>query len=457
MSLRRLLVLIATCASTAVAALALGSGVAAAEPFHIAIGHAFAQPPTTADCQAEIQINCYSPNQYQKAYDMLPLYRQGLTGKGKTILIVDSFGSPTIQNDLKVFDQQFSLPDPPSLKVIQPAGAVPPFDSTNSDMVGWAEETTLDVEYAHAMAPGANIVLAETPVSETEGVTGLPEMVQSENFAINHHMADVISQSFGATEATFPNARSILNLRSAYTNALAHRVTVLASSGDAGPTGFTDNLSDLFPFRVNSWPSSDPLVTSIGGTQLHLDADGNRTAPDNVWNDTFDPNVVGDTPSPAASGGGRSAVFARPSYQRGVASETGRSRGTPDISMSAAVNGAAILYLSFVQPAGFYLVGGTSEASPLFSGVVAVADQAAHHDLGLLNPTLYGLGDRRSSSGIDDVVGGNTTVQFTNTDLFPGTHTVKGFRADRGYDLGTGLGTADGQRLVSQLSRGNRF
>jgi subtilase family serine protease len=99
---------------------------------------------------------------------MLPLYRQGLTGKGKTILIVDSFGSPTIQDDLKVFDQQFGLPDPPSLKVIQPAGQVPPFDPTNSDMTGWATETTLDVEYAHAMAPGANIVLAETPVSETE-------------------------------------------------------------------------------------------------------------------------------------------------------------------------------------------------------------------------------------------------------------------------------------------------
>ena len=100
--MRRLLALIATAASTAVAVLAFGSPMAAAEPFHIAIGHAFAQPPTTAQCQAALDIDCYSPNQYQKAYDMLPLYRQGLTGKGKTILIVDSFGSPTIQNDLQV-------------------------------------------------------------------------------------------------------------------------------------------------------------------------------------------------------------------------------------------------------------------------------------------------------------------------------------------------------------------
>jgi subtilase family serine protease len=391
---------------------------------------------------------------------MLPLYRQGLTGKGKTIVLVDSFGSPTIQDDLKTFDQQFGLPAPPSFNVIQPAGAVPPFDPTDTtdNMVGWAIETSLDVEYAHAMAPGANIVLAETPVAETEGVTGLPEMIEAENFVIKHHVADVISQSFGATEATFPNARSILNLRSAYFNALAHRVSVLGSSGDAGPTDYTTDLTDLFPFRVNSWPSSDPLVTSVGGTQLHLDADGNRIAPDNVWNDTFNQNVVGATPSPAASGGGRSAVFGRPFYQNGVAGITGRSRGTPDISMSAAVDGAALVYHSFSGlNTGYSLIGGTSEASPLFSGVVAVADQAAHRDLGLLNPTLYGLGDR-GRSGIDDVVGGNTTVSFTNPGpQFPGTFTVQGFKADRGYDLATGLGTADGQRLVSQLTRTGRF
>ena len=169
-----LLALIATAASRPPQYLLFGSGMAAAEPFHIAIGHAFAQPPTTADCQTAFGINCYRPNQYQKAYDMNAAVPAGLTGKGKTIVIVDSFGSPTIQNDLQMFDQQYGLPDPPSLKIIQPAGASPPFDPTNSDMAGWARETSLDVEYAHAMAPGANILLVETPVAETEGVTGLP-------------------------------------------------------------------------------------------------------------------------------------------------------------------------------------------------------------------------------------------------------------------------------------------
>jgi subtilase family serine protease len=190
---------------------------------------------------------------------------------------------------------------------------------------------------------------------------------------------------------------------------------------------------------------------------MHLDADGNRLAPDNVWNDSFNPIVNRGTPQPIASGGGRSAVFGRPFYQNGVADVTHGARGTPDVSMSAAVNGAALVYTSFPGiSTAFHLVGGTSEASPLFAGVVAVADQAAHHRLGLLNPTLYALGDRRRS-GIDDVRGGDTTVQFTNTAQFPGTFTVKGFKADDGYDLATGLGTADGARLVQQLTGPGRF
>jgi subtilase family serine protease len=414
------------------------------------------QPPTTAQCEASFGLACYSPAQFQQAYDMKPLYNAGLTGNGRTIVLVDSFGSPTIRSDLATFDQDFGFPAPPSFNIITPDGPIPPFNpnDTADNMVGWAIETSLDVEYAHAMAPGANILLVETPVAETEGTVGFPEIVAAENYVIDHNLGDVISQSFGATEPTFPSPQSIFALRGAYFNALAHRVTVLASSGDGGPTSQDTDLTDYFPFRVNSWPSSDPLVTSVGGTQLHLDQNGNRIAPDNVWNDTFNANVVGPTPSPAASGGGRSAVFARPFYQDAVVGVTHGARGTPDVSMSAAVNGAALVYTSFAGfPTGFNLIGGTSEASPLFSGLVAVADQAAHHRLGLLNPTLYALGDR-GRSGIVDVVGGNTTVQFTNTAQFPGTFTVQGFTAKHGYDLATGLGTADGARLVSQLAGG---
>ena len=177
-------------------------------------GRATSQPPTTADCETAFQVACYEPGQIQTAYNLQPLFQRGVTGRGQTIVIVDSFGSPTIRNDLKVFDQTFGLPAPPSFKIIQPAGAVPPYDPNNSDMVGWAGETTLDVQYAHTMAPGANILLVETPVSETEGVTGFPQIVEAENYVVNHHLGNVISQSFGATEQTFPNKATLESLRS---------------------------------------------------------------------------------------------------------------------------------------------------------------------------------------------------------------------------------------------------
>src|SRR5207237_3782616 len=114
----------------------------------------------------------------------------------------------------------------------------------------------------------------ETPVSETEGVQGFPEIVAAENYVIDHHLANVISQSFGATEPTFPTRQSLLDLRSAFVNANKNDVTVLGASGDEGSTDFESNLQDLYPFQVNSWPSSDPLVTSIGGTKLTLDDAG---------------------------------------------------------------------------------------------------------------------------------------------------------------------------------------
>ena len=215
-----------------------GSGTFRAVPQARLVNHRFAAPPTTADCQASIGINCYGPTQFETAYDLPALYRHGLAGQGRTIAIVDSFGSPTIKADLAKFDADYGLPAPPKFDIIQPAGAVPPWDPNNSDMVGWAEETSLDVEYAHAIAPGANILLVETPVAETEGVTGFPEIVKAENYVIDHNLADVISQSFGATEETFPSQQALLQLRSAFLNAARHQVTVLGASGDAGPTDY---------------------------------------------------------------------------------------------------------------------------------------------------------------------------------------------------------------------------
>jgi subtilase family serine protease len=406
-------------------------------------------PPTTAQCEADFHVACYDPAQIQRAYDLGPLYAKGYTGAGKTIMIVDSFGSTTVRHDLAVFDAAFHLPPPPSFKIIQPAGAVP------HPNPGWAGETDLDVEYAHTIAPGANILLVETPTSENEGTSGFPQIVDAENYVINHHLGDVISQSFSATEETFPTVQSLLNLRSAYINAAKHGITVNTATGDSGAADVVRYGSDFYLHPVTSWPDSDPLVTGVGGTQLHLDAKGKHTAPDNVWNDTYNvPTqefIFGDAgPNPLAGGGGLSVIFSRPDYQDGVSSVVGTQRGVPDISMSGACNGGAIMYQSFKGggPPGFYVVCGTSEATPLFSGIVAIADQYAGHDLGVINPALYAM-SRAGAPGVVDITSGNNTVTFSQNGK---VHTVVGFQSLPGYDLASGVGTVDAATFIPELA-----
>jgi subtilase family serine protease len=388
-------------------------------------------PPTTAECLRRHGTACYAPFQLERAYDLTPLWKAGDTGAGRTIAIVDSFGSPTIRQDLHAFDVAFGYPDP-RLTIIQPAGRVPRFDPKNSDHTGWAGETTLDVEWAHAVAPGADIVLVETPVAETEGITGFPEIVKAENYLLDHDLADVISQSFGATEQTFDSPAQLKSQRSAFVRAAAAGVSVLAASGDAGAAS-EDLHQHLLPVRAIGWPASDPLVTAVGGTKLSLDARGGRTAPDSTWHD----------PGGGASGGGLSTVFRRPAWQDGVQNVVGRRRGIPDISMSAAVSGGVLVYSSF-EPSfrGWSVAGGTSEATPLFAGIVAIADQVAGRRLGVLNPALYALARQPSAaSGIVDVTSGDNTIG-----------PVRGFSARRGYDLTTGLGTVDAYRFVRALA-----
>jgi subtilase family serine protease len=413
------------------------------------------QPPTEAQCVAAYTVPCYDPAQVQTAYNEPPLFNRGITGAGQTIVIVDSFGSPTIQSDLATFDAEFGLPAPPAFNIIQPAGAVPPYDPTNGAMVGWAGETTLDVEWSHSIAPGANILLVETPVAETEGVAGFPEIVQAENYVINHHLGQVISQSFGATEQTFPSVGSLLRLRSAYINAYLHHVTVLAAAGDTGATGYSNTAGTLlYTFPAVDWPASDPLVTGVGGTQLSLNASGQRTAPDQVWNDTYNTSLneafYGDPgPNVLATGGGKSAVFSRPSYQNGVAFVTGGRRGVPDISMSAACSGLVVTYQGFQPDPGWYVVCGTSEASPLFAGIVALTDQVAGHSVGFINPALYALKAFRAP-GLVPVTTGNNTVSFTQNGTL---YTVQGYSASRGYSLVAGVGTVNAAWFVPELAR----
>ncbi|MEU9477349.1 S53 family peptidase [Streptomyces sp. NPDC048191] len=441
----------AATAALVAAGLATISSAGATTDAPAGVPHTFAQPAIAghtlvrdvpsplpiAQCQAKWHINCYSPLQYRTAYNLNPLYKKGVTGKGRTIVIVDSFGSPTVQHDLDVYSKQFGLR---STKVnVVKWGHVPKFDPKNSDMTGWAGETTLDVEMAHAVAPDAKIVLVETAVAETEGTTGLPEMMSAEKYLIDHGVGDVISQSFGATENTFPgfdkgDLSSIKKLRYAFQDAQRKHVTVLASSGDGGATDMKADGKTYYKKRVNSWPSSDPLVTSIGGTQLHLNDKGERVKPDSVYNDY------------GAGGGGQSHVFTRPAFQDGVKNVVGTRRGTPDISMAAAVNGGAWVYSSYDPTAtGWDVSGGTSEASPLFSGIVALADQAAGHRVGDINAALYTL-LKQKNPGVVDVNDGTDNS-------YEG---VKGYKAVNGYDMATGVGTLDALRFVPALAKASR-
>ena len=173
-----------------------------------------------------------------------------------------------------------------------------------------------------------------------------------------------------------------------------------------------------------------------------------------AWNDTYDHAwtlyAEGSTdPSPAASGGGTSEFFARPSYQDGVTAVTGARRGVPDIAMSAACDGSVSVYSSY-QPGqvGWSLSCGTSEATPEFAAIVALADQVAGHPLGLINPALYRLAAERAP-GIVDVTSGNNTVPSTRAPAKPVT--VKGYPAGQGYDLVTGVGTVNAQQFVFEL------
>jgi subtilase family serine protease len=413
-----------------------------------------AAPLTTADCEKDYNIACYGPAQVRRAYGLPALYAKGVTGRGATIVIVDSYGSPTIRNDLAAFDRAYRLPAPPKFQIIRPAGRIPAYNPASSDMVGWAGETTLDVEWAHVVAPGANILLVETPVSETEGVHGFPQIIAAEKYVLNHHLGDVISQSFSATEQTFAGQAQVQALRGAYQLAQKDHVTVLTAAGDAGAADVGLDQTTYYAFPVTSWPDSDPLVTGVGGTRLHFTAKGAPAAP-TVWNDTYNTKANEFTdgnagPNPLASGGGLSMFFTRPAYQNGVRDVVRGSRGVPDISMSAACNGSVNTYGSYQgAPSGWTPECGTSEATPLFAGIVALADQVAGHSLGLINPALYQLAAAHKP-GIVNVTSGNNTVSFTQDGR---EQTVTGFTARPGYNLATGLGTVDAPYFVPELAR----
>jgi subtilase family serine protease len=441
-------------------------------------------PPTAAQCIA-LGITCFTPQAIQSAYNVGPLYAQGLNGKGMTIAIVDAYGSDTMAHDLHVFDQAFGVQPMCGEEGVTCTAGMPKFSELTlngspatkpqpgngthqEDKSAWALEVALDVETSHAIAPGANILLVHTPNAETLGVQGFPNMMKAEDYVVNNHLANVISQSFASAEDAFGSSQSLENLRYAYKDAQANNVTVLGSSGDGGTANAkktpVSQGGSLIPFPTVEWPASDPLVTGVGGTYLCTDPFATTAQPrtkDPIpgvgakCGNAFNPGGIYAEVAWTFSGGGYSDVFAKPSYQNVLpagSSFTGTTRGVPDVAFQASSATGALVYLSLppdgngsnVNNTGWYDIGGTSLACPQWAGLVAIADQKNGGGLGLINPALYKIGADpiRYAKDFFDVATGNTNQ---------GDPSIPGFPSTTGWDAVTGLGTPNAANLVPDL------
>jgi subtilase family serine protease len=389
-------------------------------------------PPTDAECKSALADEgirqCFDPSNIRTAYGVDQLISAKDEGRGQTIVIIDSFGSPTIRNDLRTFDRGYKLVGPPSFRVLAPLGTVR-FDPDNDTQSGWAAETTLDVEWSHAMAPLARIVLLTSPIAETEGTVGLGDFLELEQYALNHRLGNIITQSWAATENTLETQLGrtlVAKFEDFYARADRQHITVLASAGDTG-TQNPSNESGTRSYRqpTVNFPASSPLITSVGGTSLRTARSG-RWSSESVWNDGL---------GGGAGGGGISQLFAEPSYQRSLPSSAQSQldghRGVPDISWNANPDTAILIYSSFggAGSAGYSIIGGTSEGAPQWAGLIADVDQARGNPIGFLNPTLYSLA-AHNRRVFHDIVKG--------TNAYGG---VRGYSAVAGWDPASGLGT----------------
>ena len=454
-------------------------------------------PPSQAACNA-VRRRCFSPAAMANSYNYAVLHALGNKGQGKTIAVVDSFGASTIRQDLGVFNTAFALPHMcgetgpnspagncpagtpgPRFDIVAVQGYPPPTPPPPSNGTGmeahnlWDLEVALDVEWAHATAPLANIMLVTTPTAETLGVQGFEQMMHAESYIVDNHLADVISQSFGSGEGAFHNGlASLRQLRQTFIDAKANNVTVFASSGDGGTANsYKEPVKNPAPIPYPSviWPASDPLVTAVGGTYLCTNA-VTGIGVDSVSLPTNCRGAPGDRePGWVASGGGYSIYFDRPAYQTvlppgstfagssaGAPPPNTNMRGIPDIAYQASARTGVLVYLTEPDTTasgtgcgganpcstGWYVVGGTSASAPQWAGLIAIADQMANRNLGFINRALYTLANDPAkyaadfydvSRGINDCCG------------------QPGYHASRGWDAVTGLGTPNAATLIPDL------
>ena len=345
-------------------------------------------------------ISGYTPAQIRHAYgfDQVTFGSVVGNGAGQTIAIIDAYGDPNIANDLHTFDVAFGLPDPKFVKVNQTGGKRYP--TINA---GWALETALDVEWAHAIAPAATILLVEASTSS------LSNLLTAVDWARKQAGVSAISMSWGAGGFSSETLYD-----SHFTTPSGHApVSFVASSGDTG--------------AVPIWPSVSPNVLSVGGTSLYLNSD-NTWQSESAW---------------SGSGGGPSTYEGEPSWQQSV--QTSGYRTTPDVAYVADPSTGVAVYdsISYYGQSGWFQVGGTSAGAPQWAGLIAIANQGRALNglapLGNVQADIYSL----ASGSLHDITSGTASSGY-------GSYT-----ATTGYDLATGLGSpaagSTGNLLIQQL------
>jgi subtilase family serine protease len=377
---------------------------------------------------------CYTPQQIRQAYGVQPLLDAGITGKGQTIVLVEAFQDPTVEKDLKLFDKLFGLPDT-QVKVIAPFG-VPPFDFNDPEQTGFAGETALDTQWAHVLAPDANIVVVQAKDTTAKEIFKVVQFVAKQN------IGDVISMSLGISEQCLVTEEIDL-AHASFQQARDQKQTVLASAGDDGSAeADCDANRNLVTLTQGvSYPASDPLVTSVGGTTLTASTTGVYQS-ETTWNKADQ----GD----GATGGGFSRLFDKPDYQQNI---PGTHRGEADLSFDADPTTGVPVVLGSSEPDQTLLAafGGTSLGAPAIAGMAALFNQAAGKRLGFLNNALYRIGTNAAAytQAFHDVQSGNNPFVFRDDNdklVF-----VDGFDAAAGWDPPTGLGTPNASSMAKLL------
>ena len=326
----------------------------------------------------------YQPAEVDTAYGMIPLFQAGLDGSGETIVIVDAYGSETIASDADAFSRIYGLPRITSenFTIVKANGLV---NNPKGTARNWNIETTLDVEWAHALAPGAKIALV--------AAVDRGSLAEAVNLAVVRHLGNTISNSWSSIEA-LGNPAQFNRIERILQQAAAQGIDVNFATGDSG-----DEVSRVGFVSVD-YPASSQFATGVGGTSLALNPD-HSIAFQTGWGNNATliaapsgPNTLPAVPPvpfgfQGGGGGGSSQIFAKPAFQSGLA---GTTRQVPDISMLGDPFTGTEIIITLDNQLLVGVVGGTSLSTPMFSGVMAIAAQKnGHLGLGQAAPLLYNL------------------------------------------------------------------